>query len=66
MATAGARFRGAGMIIGVESVPSRVQLSRFYGADQVVDPNGGDAVSEIIKLSGGEVWIARSRHSDLT
>ena len=53
MATAGARFRGAGMIIGVESVPSRVQLSRFYGADQVVDPNGGEALGEIIKLSGG-------------
>ena len=33
MATAGARLRGAGMIIGVESVPNRQKLAYGYGAD---------------------------------
>jgi threonine dehydrogenase-like Zn-dependent dehydrogenase len=54
MATAGARLRGAGLVIGVDSVPKRQELSRFYGADAIVDPTKGDeSVSEIIELSGG-------------
>ena len=38
MATAGAKFRGAGLIIGVDSIPKRQELSRFYGADLIIDP----------------------------
>jgi threonine dehydrogenase-like Zn-dependent dehydrogenase len=54
MATAGAKLRGAGSIIGVESVPARQELSRYYGADAISDPNKGDeSTREIIRLSGG-------------
>jgi isopropanol dehydrogenase (NADP+) len=54
MATAGARLRGAGLIIGVESVPSRQQLARTYGADEIVDFTRGDVVERILELTGGE------------
>src|SRR5215468_4792668 len=37
MATVGARLRGAGRVIAVESVPARQELARFYGADEIVD-----------------------------
>jgi threonine dehydrogenase-like Zn-dependent dehydrogenase len=54
MATAGARLRGAGLIIGVDSVPRRQELSKFYGADAVVDPSKGDeSNAEIVSLSRG-------------
>src|SRR5579872_3311230 len=53
MATAGAKFRGAGLIIGVDSIPKRQELSRFYGADLVVDPTKPDALARIIEASGG-------------
>ncbi|HKW04179.1 MAG TPA: zinc-binding dehydrogenase [Nitrososphaerales archaeon] len=29
------------------------ELSRFYGADEIVDPSKPDAISRIISLSGG-------------
>ncbi len=51
-ATAAARFRGAGLIITVESVPSRVAISKKLGADVVVDP--AKAVEEIQRLTGGK------------
>lgn len=53
MATAGARLRGAGLIIAVESVPARQELSRFYGADVVVDPSRENVVERIMELTGG-------------
>lgn len=53
MATAGSRLRGAGLIIGVESVPERKELARKYGADIIVDFTTEDTVSRIIELSGG-------------
>src|SRR5215472_10829938 len=37
MAVAGAKLRGAAMVIGVESIPKRQELGRFYGADEIVD-----------------------------
>ena len=54
MATAGARLRGAGLIIGVESVPSRQQLARTYGVDEIVDFAREDVVERILELTGGE------------
>ena len=36
MATVGARLRDAGLLIGVESVPRGQELSREYGADEIV------------------------------
>ncbi|WP_316528812.1 NAD(P)-dependent alcohol dehydrogenase [Kitasatospora brasiliensis] len=54
MATAGARLRGAGLIIGVESVPSRQKLARTYGADEIVDFTKEDVVERIMELTGGQ------------
>jgi threonine dehydrogenase-like Zn-dependent dehydrogenase len=53
MATAGARLRGAGLIIGVESVPSRQKLARTYGADEIVDFTKEDVVDRIFGLTAG-------------
>jgi len=54
MATAGARLRGAGLVIGVESDAKRQALSRHFGADQVVDFSKGDPVARILELTGGK------------
>jgi isopropanol dehydrogenase (NADP+) len=54
MAVAGAQMLGAGLIIGVDSVPRRLELARSYGADVVVDFEKEDAVARIMDLTGGE------------
>jgi threonine dehydrogenase-like Zn-dependent dehydrogenase len=54
MATAGARLRGAGLIIGIESVPRRQKLARVYGADEIVDFTKDDVVARVLELTGGE------------
>jgi threonine dehydrogenase-like Zn-dependent dehydrogenase len=54
MATVGARLLGAGMIIAVETVPKRKELSKHYGADVVVDFKEQDPVKAILDLTGGE------------
>ncbi|HEX6799685.1 MAG TPA: NAD(P)-dependent alcohol dehydrogenase [Ktedonobacterales bacterium] len=54
MATAGAKLRGAGLIIGVESVPARQKLARHYGADVIVDFAKEDAVERILALTAGQ------------
>jgi isopropanol dehydrogenase (NADP+) len=53
MATMGAKLRGAGLIIGVESVPKRQELARLYGADVVVDFSKEDPVARILALTEG-------------
>jgi threonine dehydrogenase-like Zn-dependent dehydrogenase len=53
MATAGARLRGAGLIIGVESVPRRQELARKYGADEIVDFSKEDVVERVMGLTDG-------------
>src|SRR5947209_6575804 len=52
MATAGARLRGAGLIIAIDSIPARQELARFYGADVVVDPTAVDPPEAIFELPG--------------
>jgi threonine dehydrogenase-like Zn-dependent dehydrogenase len=52
MAVAGAKFRGAGTIIGVDSVPARQELAKYYGADFVVNPLKEDSVAKIMDLTG--------------
>ena len=52
-ATAGARLRGAGLVIAVEGLPDRQRLAKRFGADVVVDPTAVDAVAEVVRLSGG-------------
>lgn len=54
MATVGSRLLGAGLVIGVESMPQRVALARKYGCDVVVDYSKEDPVEAILKLTGGK------------
>jgi isopropanol dehydrogenase (NADP+) len=53
MATAGAKLRGAGLIIGVEAMPKRQELARHYGADVIVDFSKEDPVQRILSLTDG-------------
>lgn len=53
MATVGAKLRGAGLIIAVESVPARQELARKYGADVVIDYTKEDPVERIMALTDG-------------
>lgn len=52
MATAGAKLRGAGLIIAVESVPQRQELAKRYGADVIIDYSKADPVEAILDLTG--------------
>lgn len=52
-ATAGARLRGATTIIGVESVPERMEMARRMGADHVVDFRRVEPVEEILRITDG-------------
>lgn len=51
-ATAGARARGAGLVIAVESIPERAEMARRLGANFVVDPTAADPVGAILQLTG--------------
>ncbi len=53
MAVAGARLRGAGKIIAVDSVAKRRELAKFYGADVTLDPSREDVVARILEMTGG-------------
>ncbi len=53
MATVGARLCGAGLIIGVESMPNCISLAKQYGCDVVVDFTKEDPVKAVLKLTGG-------------
>lgn len=50
-ATAGARAFGAGMVIGVESVPERIAMAKRMGANFVVNPKETDPYVEIMRLT---------------
>ena len=52
-ATIGLSLLGASRIIAVESVPERQALARTYGATDVVDFTQGDAVEQVMDLTGG-------------
>ena len=52
-ATAGAKLRGAGFIIAVESDAARAEMAKRMGADVVVDQTKTDAVEEIRRLTNG-------------
>ncbi|MFE9319464.1 NAD(P)-dependent alcohol dehydrogenase [Nocardia sp. NPDC052278] len=53
MATVGARQRGAGLVIGVESVAHRQELARRYGADEIIDFTSEDVVDRVLDLTDG-------------
>jgi threonine dehydrogenase-like Zn-dependent dehydrogenase len=52
-ATAGARLMGATTIIGVDTVPARMETARRLGADHVVDFRAEDPVETIMRLTDG-------------
>lgn len=52
-ATAGARLRGAATVIAVEAIPERIEISKRFGADIVVDFHNSDPVDEIMKVTSG-------------
>jgi len=53
-ATAGARARGCGLIIGIDTVPERLEMSKKFGANVVINAKEKDPVAEIMALTGGE------------
>lgn len=52
-ATAGARLMGASLVIGVDSIAGRLELSRRMGADEVIDFTEEDPVAAIKRLTEG-------------
>ena len=52
-ATAGAKLKGASMIIAVESDPFRAEMAKRMGADLVLNHKKIDAVEEIRRLTKG-------------
>src|SRR6516162_9483737 len=53
MAVAGAKLRGAGLIIGIDNVPKRLELASKFGADATVDFSRQDAVAAVMQLTAG-------------
>ena len=52
-ASAGAKLRGASLVIGVDRLPARLEMARRMGCDHVIDSSRVDPVDEILKLTGG-------------
>jgi alcohol dehydrogenase len=52
-ATAGARLRGAALVIGIDTIEERLHLSRELGADEVIDFSQQDPVAAIRALTEG-------------
>ncbi len=52
-ATVGARLRGAALIIGIDCMPDRLEMSRHFGATVVINPHEEDVVSTIKRLTDG-------------
>src|SRR5690554_6967077 len=52
-ATAGARLKGASLIIAVDGVDERLAISKQMGTDITLDYRNDDVVAEIMKLTGG-------------
>ncbi len=53
MATAGARLQGAGLIIAVDKRPNRLELSKYYGADIILNFTEVDPDEAILELTAG-------------
>ena len=52
-ATAGAKLSGAAKILVVDRLPERLAMALRLGADHAIDFSRSDAVSEIMRLTGG-------------
>jgi len=51
----GAHVAGAGRVIAVDTNPVKLQLATKLGATDLVNPNDGDPVAQIMELTGGGV-----------
>ncbi len=51
----GAAITGAGRIIAVDKVPSKLELAKQFGATDLVNPADGDPVVQVRELTGGGV-----------
>src|SRR5438270_712722 len=52
-ATAGAKLMGASLVIGVDADDRRLEMARRMGADVVINSEQKDAVTEVLRLTGG-------------
>ena len=52
-ATAGARLKGAALIIGVNKNPTRLEMAKKMGADEVIDITQEDPVARVKALTDG-------------
>jgi alcohol dehydrogenase len=52
-AVAGAKLMGATNIIGIDTVPARLEVAQKLGADHIVDFKKTDPVDEIMQMTGG-------------
>lgn len=57
-ATAGAKLSGASLVIGVDSVPRRLDLAKELGADVTLNYKSHDVLAEIASLTGGGADVA--------
>jgi len=49
----GARIAGAGRIIAVDRIELKLKLAEQFGATDLVDASAGDAVAQVLELTGG-------------
>lgn len=54
----GAAIAGAGRIIAVDRLASKLELAKQFGATDLIDSSAGDAVQQIVELTGGGVHHA--------
>jgi S-(hydroxymethyl)mycothiol dehydrogenase len=52
-AVAGARLAGAATVIAVDLDPRKLELAREFGATELIDASGEDAVAAVQRLTGG-------------
>ncbi|MCZ6888754.1 MAG: Zn-dependent alcohol dehydrogenase, partial [Gammaproteobacteria bacterium] len=51
----GAAIAGAGRIIAIDKVPSKLDLARKFGATDVIDASAGDPIEQVRELTDGGV-----------
>lgn len=51
----GAAIAGAGRIIAIDMVPSKLELARKFGATDTVNPAEGDPVEQVLQMTSGGV-----------
>ena len=53
-ATAGAAARGCGLIVAVDTIPERLEMSKRFGANVTINAKEKDPVAEIMALTEGQ------------